>query len=88
MINRIDNNQPLIEPGPASGQANQPRVLPKAGDDVSVQVNYASLIEQALQEPQDEALAIQKARDLLLSGELESPRNIREAAKNILDFGV
>ena len=88
MIDKIDNNQPLIEPGPASGQANQPRALPKAGDDVSVQVNYASLIEQALQEPQDEALAIQKARDLLLSGELESPRNIREAAKNILDLGV
>ena len=43
---------------------------------------------QALQGPQDEALAIQKARELLLSGELESPRNIREAAQNILDLGV
>ncbi len=88
MIDKIDNNQPLIEPGSASGQTNQPRALPKAGDDVSVQVNYASLIEQALQEPQDEALRIKQARDLLLSGELESPRNIREAAKNILDLGV
>ena len=75
MINKIDNNQPLIEPGPASGPANQPRALPKAGDDVSVQVNYASLIEKALQEPQEEALAIQKARDLPLSGQLETPQN-------------
>lgn len=88
MINKIDNNQPLIEPGPASGQTNQPRPLPKTGDDVSVQVDYASLIEQALQTPQDEALRIQQARDLLLSGELESPQNIREAAENILKFGV
>ena len=88
MINGIDNNQPLIEPGPASGQANQPRPLPKSGDDVSVQVDYASLIEQAMQEPQDEALVIQQARELLLSGQLESPRNIREAAQNILDLGV
>ena len=88
MINKIDNNQRLIEPGAASGQANQPRPLPRSGDDVSVQVDYASLIEQALQGPQDEALVIQKARDLLLSGELESPRNIREAAQNILDLGV
>ncbi len=88
MIDKIDNNQPLIEPGPASGQASQPLALPKADDDVSVQVDYASLIEQALQEPQDDALRIQQARDLLLSGELESPRNIREAAQNILNFGV
>jgi hypothetical protein len=55
---------------------------------VSVQVDYASLIEQAVQTPQDEALRIQQARALLLSGELESPRNIREAAENILNFGV
>ncbi|HUV65092.1 MAG TPA: hypothetical protein VMW24_14440 [Sedimentisphaerales bacterium] len=88
MIDKIDNKQPLIEPGPASGQANQPRTLPKAGDDVSVQVDYASLIEQAMQAPQDDALRIQQARDLLLSGELESPQNIREAAENILNFGV
>lgn len=88
MINKIDNNQPLIEPGPASGQPNPPRPLPKTGDDVSVQVDYASLIEQALQTPQDEALRIQQARDLLLSGELESPQRIREAAENILKFGV
>lgn len=88
MIDKLDNNQPLIEPGPTSGQANQPRALPKSGDDVSVQVDYASLIEQALQTPQDEALRIQQARDLLLSGELESPRNVREAAENILDYGV
>jgi hypothetical protein len=88
MINRINNNQPLIEPGPASGPANQPRPLPRSGDDVSVQVDYASLIEKALQEPQDGAIAIQKARDLLLCGQLESPRNIREAAQNILDLGV
>jgi hypothetical protein len=88
MIDKIDNNQPLIEPGPASGSANQPRPLPKTGDDVSVQVDYASLIEQALQTPQDEALRIQQARELLLSGELESPQRIREAAENILKFGV
>ena len=88
MIDKIDNNQPLIEPGSASGQANQPRTLPKSGDDVSVQVDYASLIEQAMQTPQDDALRIQQARALLLSGELESPRNIREAAENILNFGV
>jgi len=88
MIDKIDNNQPLIEPGSASGQANQPRTLPKSGDDVSVQVDYASLIEQAIEEPQDDALRIQQARALLLSGQLESPRNIREAAENILNFGV
>ncbi|MHC4541476.1 MAG: hypothetical protein ACYS74_17120 [Planctomycetota bacterium] len=64
------------------------RTLPKNGDDVSVQVDYASLIETAMQPPQDDALRVAQARDLLLSGELESAWSIRETARTIVEFGL
>jgi hypothetical protein len=88
MIDRIDTNQPLIESGVSPGQANPPRALPKSGADVSVQVDYASLIELATQLPQDDAQRVEKARELLLSGRLDTPQNIREAAENIVKFGI
>ncbi|UCF15707.1 MAG: hypothetical protein JSW59_20115 [Phycisphaerales bacterium] len=55
---------------------------------MSVHVNYASLIEKAVQEPEKAAQRVQKARELFLSGKLESPENINEAAKNILKYGI
>lgn len=87
MIDKIDN-QPLIETNPAAGQANQPRPLPKSGDDVSVQVDYAGLIEKAMQPPDDEAQRVAEARELLLSGKLESPQSIRETAEILVNRGV
>jgi len=55
---------------------------------VDVQVDYGSLIEKAMQEPQTDAQIVQKARYLLMSGELESPERIRKAAENIVEFGI
>jgi hypothetical protein len=57
-------------------------------EDVSVQVDYASLIDEAMQSPQTDTQTVQRARELLLSGELESPENILEAAENIVTFGI
>ena len=88
MIDKIDANQPLIESGVSPGQPNLPRALPKSGADVSVQVDYASLIEQAMEQQQTDAQAVERARQLLLSGQLESPQNIKEAAENIVKFGI
>jgi len=88
MIDKIDINRPLFESGVSPGQANPPRALPKSGEDVSVQVDHASLIELATQSPQDDAQRVQRARELLLSGQLETPQNIREAAENIVKFGI
>ena len=84
-------------------QANQLRELlqalssrqPGSGDsvtnndaDVSVQVNYNSLIDMAIQSPSAEDDAVATARKLLLSGKLESPENCRRAAENIIKFGI
>lgn len=88
MIDKIDITQPLMEPSASSGQANLPRVSRQNGADVSVQVDYASLIEQAMEQQQTDAQAVERARQLLLSGQLESPQNIKEAAENILTFGI
>jgi hypothetical protein len=41
-----------------------------------------------MQAPQTDIDAIQRARELLLSGQLESPENIRTAAENILELGI
>ncbi len=88
MIENINANQPLIDSGMSSGQPNSARALPNKDEDVSVQVNYASLIEKAMQEPEGDAQRVQKARELLLSGQLESAENIRQAAENIVKYGI
>ncbi|GAH66029.1 unnamed protein product, partial [marine sediment metagenome] len=58
------------------------------GVDASLQVNYASLIEKAKQTSQTDSKTVQLAQELLLSGQLESPENIRAAAEDIVKFGI
>jgi len=54
-------------------------------------VDYGTLIEEAKSaeaDPRAEAEAVTEARELLLSGQLETPENIRSAAENIVRLGV
>ncbi len=89
MIDKIGaNNQPLIESGSSTGQPNPPGALRGNDVDVSVQVNYASLVDKALQQPKTDDQLVQQARELLLSGKLESEDIIRGAVKNILKYGI
>jgi len=88
MIEKMDTSQPLIDSGMPSGQPNSARALANKDEDVSVHVNYASLIEKAVQEPESDAQRVQTARELLLSGRLERPENIRRAAENIVKYGI
>jgi hypothetical protein len=89
MIDKINTNQvrELLEESssrkPRSGGA-----VPNTGADVSVQVNYAALIDKAMQPSKTDADAVNAARKLLLSGRLESKQNFREAAKNIIKFSI
>jgi len=89
MIENINTNQPqnLLEnssssqPGSAgAAQNNQP--------DVSLKVEYASLIDKAAQIQQTDTNALQQAKELLASGRLESPQNFQEAAENIIKFDI
>jgi hypothetical protein len=66
--------------------AKNPKVLSRIPE--KKRIDYASLIETAMQPPQDDALRVAQARDLLLSGELESAWSIRETARTIVEFGL
>ncbi|KPK43253.1 MAG: hypothetical protein AMJ65_06350 [Phycisphaerae bacterium SG8_4] len=88
MIDKLDTNQPMIESSLSSGQSKPPKAIPNNHADVSIQVNYAALIDEAVQEPKGDAQRLERARELLLSGQLESPESIREAAENIVKYGI
>jgi len=88
MINKIETNPPLIESGPSSRQSNSAGALPDKDADVSVQVNYGSLIDKATQGLPTDTQVVQRAREFILSGESESLKIIRKTAKDIIRFGI
>jgi hypothetical protein len=89
MIDKIDNSQIQDILGRSSSKQPQPAKAPsESSADVSIHVEYASLINKAMQIQQSDIEAIQKAQKLLLSGLLESPQNIRAAAENIVELGI
>ena len=89
MLEKIDNNQvPGIFKELPPKQPDSSNVPASNEGDASLQVSYDSLIEQAKQIPPEDASVVQQARQLLLSGQLESPENIRAAAENIVKFGI
>ena len=89
MIDKIGtNNQPLIESGSSTGPPNPPGALRGNDVDVSVQVDYAFLVDKAMQPPKTDDQLVRQARELLLSGELESEDIIEGVAKNILKYGI
>ena len=89
MIEKINNNQiPDILKELSSKQSNPPTIPEDNEMDASLQINYDSLIEKANQTLPEDADAVQRANELLLSGQLESPENIQSAAENIVNFGI
>ena len=87
MIGKIDTNQFPLEPGSTPGQPNNAGAVPDTDADVSVQVNYADLIERALKQPQTDTQRVERARDLLICGKLDTPDNTWKAAENMVKFG-
>lgn len=89
MIDKIGNNQvPGLWDGQSARQPAQARPSQGAPADASLQINHAALIEKAVNSPTDDSDAVQRARRLMLSGQLDTPENIRQAAANIINFGV
>jgi hypothetical protein len=56
--------------------------------DASLQISYSSLIEQAKQSQQQEAITVEQAQKLIASGQLDTPENIRAAAEAIAKLGI
>ena len=87
MVQEINKNQ-------ITGIFNETRKPLKLGvegntkADALLQTSYESVAEAVKQEPIEDTNRVERARQLLLSGELDSPENILKAAKNILEYGV
>ena len=89
MIENIQNSQVAHVMGSStSPHADAASRRLSEGSDATLQVNFADLINQALQGAEADADAVQRARQLLESGRLTSPENIRSAAENIITFGI
>jgi hypothetical protein len=56
--------------------------------DASLQADCAELIKQAAAACSDDNTNLQKVKELLESGKLETPENISQAAQNITKLGV
>ncbi len=89
MINKVNNNPvaDLLKEVTAK-QADSSGVSKNNTADASLQVSHEAVIEQAQQATAEDAGAVERARQLILSGQLDSPENIRKAAENIVKFGV
>ena len=55
---------------------------------VSFEVDWTALINKAIETKPQDAGAVERARKLLLSGQLNSMDNVRRAAENIVDSGI
>ena len=88
MIENINTNPHPIELGAQLNQPDSGHALPDNDTDVSVQVDHANLIKKALQIPQSNTKDLSKIKEALLSGELDCPANIFEAAQNLYNYGV
>jgi len=73
---------------PQNSHLGSGRNVPVNSADLSLQVDYASLIDKAVQADDTDINTVQRAREMLLSGKLDSAENIRRAAENIIKFGI
>ncbi len=81
------------EMGPTLGKTPLPHpdltnARPPSESDATIEVSFADIINKARQAEEADSEAVQKARELLLSGRLTTPENIRAAAQDILKFGI
>jgi SAM-dependent MidA family methyltransferase len=88
MIDKININ-PIRFDDSSSGEA-RPRQTGPVGQqgDATLQVNFDRLMEQARKMPADDTEIVHKAQELLRSGLLDTAANIKEAAENIVKFGI
>jgi hypothetical protein len=89
MIEKVNTNQiqSFLEKTPSRGKNNAAAFTGNDAE-VSVQVDYATLIEKAIKAPKTDSDVIEHTKKLLLSGQLESSENIQKATENILNFGI
>lgn len=89
MIENIKNSQIPSTLRELSARQSEPsKGSASSQADASLQVSCELLIEKAKQVPSEDVGKVQLARELLLSGNLDNPENIRAAAEAIVKFGI
>lgn len=90
MIDKINNNNQIPDflDKTAPKQANITGAHSDISADVSVDVNYASFIDKANQIQETDTQAVQRARTLLESGQLDSREFYEQAAEYIIKHGI
>ncbi|MHC4744172.1 MAG: hypothetical protein ACYS8Z_19820 [Planctomycetota bacterium] len=89
MIEPIDANQIRETLEKAAAQLPDPGIARVDNrTDASLQTDFAPLIENAVQPPQTDEQAVRQAKEMLASGQLDTPENYIEAASRIIDFGI
>ena len=89
MIDKINTSR-ILEILRGSADKKQPNTgqAQNASQDASLQADYAELIKQAVDAVQNENEDLQKIKELLINGELNSLENAKLAAVNITNLGV
>jgi len=88
MIDKIDINSIPELPGKPTAKQPELNETNSSTDDATLEVNYEPLIQKAMESPESDATEVEKAKELIASGELENIDNVRAAAKDIIDLGV
>lgn len=89
MIDNISANQIGYIPGkPVMPNADAAGRRIQDDTDVTLQVSFADLINQAKDAAVTDEAALEEARGLLLSGQLTSPENVHSAAEDMLLSGI
>jgi len=89
MIGKVNNDQMPGFVEKSGLQGPDKKQLPSGSQmNVSFEVDWAALINKAIETKPQEAGAVERARKLLLSGQLDNVDNVRRASKNIIDCGI
>jgi hypothetical protein len=90
MIDKINNAhmQNFMDKAESPNTAKPERAAREDDESVSLQGNYARLLAKAGEIVPEDVKAVERARELLSWGQLESPENILAAAKSIAMYGI
>ncbi|MBN2182625.1 MAG: hypothetical protein JW715_11995 [Sedimentisphaerales bacterium] len=88
MIDKIEIQKLLIESGLPSKPLNAGSAYSDNDADIAFSVENTDLIKKAMQDNTADTPDIEKIRQELISGTLESEQNFLEAATNLYDYGI
>jgi len=89
MINNIDVHRIQdVLPKPVGKKDRDGQTSGAPSPDASLNVEYGNLIADALHLSEADEHTVERARELIASGQLDTPENIGAAAMNIIQLGV